>query len=183
MVLTDDEIAAVAVGGAERHDGPIELLAYDPAWPERYRREEARVRCGLGQRALRLEHIGSTSVPGLAAKPCIDMVLVVADSSDEPAYVPALEAAGYVLCIREPGWHQHRMFRTPDARVNLHVYSDGCPEIDRVLLFRDRLRRVPEERELYERTKRELAQREWRFVQNYADAKSAVIEAIIARGR
>jgi GrpB-like predicted nucleotidyltransferase (UPF0157 family) len=107
----------------------------------------------------------------------------VRDSADEAAYVPALEAAGYVLRIREPDWFEHRLLKGPDAAVNLHVYSEGCPEIERYLLFRDRLRTDPAERELYERTKRELAARVWRYVQNYADAKSAVVEAIVARAR
>ena len=110
-------------------------------------------------------------------------MLVVSDSSDEDAYVPALEAAGYVLRTREPDWYEHRMFRTPDASVQVHVYSAGCPEIERYLLLRDRLRSDPEDRELYERTKRELAGRTWKYVQNYADAKGDVIEQIIARAR
>ena len=128
-----------------------------------------------------MEHVGSTSVPGLAAKPIIDISLAVADSADEQAYVPALEAAGYFLRIREPDWFEHRGFGRRDARVNLHVFSAGCAEIDRMLRFRDRLRRDDADRELYERTKRELAQRQWKYVQNYADAKSAVVEAILAR--
>ena len=87
-----------------------------------------------------LEHAGSTSVPGLAAKPRIDIMLAVPDSADEPSYVPALEAAGYVLRIREPDWYEHRVFKGPDTDVNLHVFSAGCPEIARMLLFRDWLR-------------------------------------------
>src|SRR5207302_6760720 len=130
---------------------------------------------------LLLEHCGSTSVPGLAAKPIIDMLLAVPDSGDEPAYVPDLEAAGYVLRIREPGWYQHRVLKGPDTDVNLHVFSAGCPEIERMLAFRDRLRNDDAERALYERTKRELVARRWRYVQNYADAKTEVVEAIIAR--
>ena len=82
---------------------------------------------------LLLEHTGSTSVPGLAAKPIIDMTLAVPDSADEDAYLPELEAAGYVLRIREPDWFEHRVFKGPDTNVNLHVFSDDCPEIDRML--------------------------------------------------
>jgi GrpB-like predicted nucleotidyltransferase (UPF0157 family) len=130
-----------------------------------------------------LEHAGSTSVPGLAAKPIIDMLLVVADSADEPAYVPAMESTGYVLRIREPEWHQHRLFKGPDTNINLHVFSYGCPEIDRMLMFRDWLRSNDADRELYERTKRELAKQTWKYVQNYADAKTSVVEEIIARAR
>ncbi len=104
--------------------------------PALFVREEVRVRAALGGAVLRLEHTGSTSVPGLAAKPIIDMLLVVADSADEPAYLPALEAVGYVLVIREPDWHEHRVFKGPDTNINMHVFSAGSPEIDRILLFR-----------------------------------------------
>jgi GrpB-like predicted nucleotidyltransferase (UPF0157 family) len=128
-----------------------------------------------------LEHVGSTSVPGLAAKPRIDVVLAVTDSADEATYVPRLEAAGYVLRIREPAWYEHRVLRGPDTDVNVHVFSEGCPEIDRMLLFRDHLRSHDADRALYERTKHELAVRRWRYVQHYADAKGAVVEEILDR--
>jgi len=130
---------------------------------------------------VRLEHTGSTSVPGLAAKPCIDMTLVVPDSSDESTYAPALEAAGYRLAIREPDWFEHRVFKGPDTNINLHVFSPGSPEIERMVGFRDWLRTHDDDRDLYEQTKRELATREWQYVQNYADAKTTVVEEIIAR--
>jgi GrpB-like predicted nucleotidyltransferase (UPF0157 family) len=181
--LSDDEIRAATVGELQPLSGLIELVDYDPQWPKLFDREAVRIRGALGERVLMLEHTGSTSVPGLAAKPIIDMLLVVPDSGDEPAYVPALEAAGYVLRIREPDWYQHRVFKGPDTNVNLHVLSQGCEEIERVLLFRDRLRSDDAERDLYQRTKRELATRQWRYVQNYADAKSEVVETIIARAR
>lgn len=181
--MSEEQIQAAFVGGLQPLNAPISLVDYDPSWPSLFAREEARIRAALGDRVVMLEHTGSTSVPGLAAKPIIDMLLVVPDSGDEPAYVPDLEAAGYLLRIREPDWYQHRCFKGPDTNVNLHVLSRGCEEIERVLLFRDRLRSDPAERRLYERTKRELATREWRHVQNYADAKSEVVEAIIARAR
>ena len=163
----------------ERLDGPVRLVNYDPAWPARYAREDARLRDSLGDRALLVEHVGSTSVPGLAAKPIIDVVLAVADSADEAAYVPALEAAGYRLRISEPDWHEHRLFEAPD--VNLHVFSAGSSEIERMLLFRDRLRAVDEDRERSEATKRALAQRRWPRVQDYADAKTPIVDEIVAR--
>jgi GrpB-like predicted nucleotidyltransferase (UPF0157 family) len=178
--MTEEQIRAAVVGELKPLDAPIELADYDPAWPELFRREEARVRAALGERVLRLEHAGSTSVPGLAAKPIIDMILAVPDSSEEETYVPALERAGYVLRIREPEWFHHRCFKGPDTNVNLHVFSEGCPEIERMLLFRDRLRTNRADREHYERAKRDLADREWKYVQNYADAKTAVIQEIIA---
>ena len=171
------------VGEQKPSEGPIQLVDYDPAWPGLFEREAARIRSVLGDRVRLLEHAGSTSVPGLAAKPVIDIILAVTDSADEAGYVRAMEAAGYVLRIREPGWHEHRLFKGPDTDVNLHVFSAGCPEIERMLLFRDRLRSDAAERGRYERTKRELASREWRYVQHYADAKGEVVEAIIERAR
>ncbi len=175
------EIRAVTIGEPVRVSGPIHLAEYDPAWPELFRREEARIRAALGDRALLVEHAGSTAVPGLAAKPIIDIVLAVADSADEDAYVPAMEAAGYVLRIREPDWFEHRLFKGPDTNVNVHVFTAGSREIDRMLAFRDHLRTNEADRRLYERAKRRLAAQDWEFVQNYADAKTEVVEAIIAR--
>ena len=180
---TEEEILAARVGGDAPTYVPIILSDYDPEWPRLYAREERRIRAALGERTVLLEHVGSTSVPGLAAKPRIDILLVVPDSADEPAYVPPLEAAGYQLAIREPDWHQHRCFKGPDTDVNLHVFSPGCVEIERMLGFRDWLRAHPDDRQLYERTKRELAAKNWKYVQNYADAKTAVVEEIIARSQ
>jgi GrpB-like predicted nucleotidyltransferase (UPF0157 family) len=122
-------------------------------------------------------------VPGLAAKPVIDIVLAVPDSADEGAYVPPMEAAGYILRIREHGWYEHRLFKGPDTDVNVRVFSAGCPEIEWMLLFRDRLRTDAAERARYELTKRDLAARDWTYVQHYADAKSEIVEAIIERAR
>jgi GrpB-like predicted nucleotidyltransferase (UPF0157 family) len=177
----DDEIRAVTIGEPTRADGSIHLAEYDPRWPAIYAREAARVRSILGDRVRLLEHVGSTSVPGLAAKPIIDMVLGVADPADEPAYVPAMEARGYVLRIREPAWFEHRLFKGPDTPVNLHVFAVASSEIGRMLAFRDHLRAHDEDRLRYERAKRELAARDWTYVQHYADAKTEVVEAIIAR--
>lgn len=180
-MVSDADLQAVTVGELAVHGTTVFLAPYDPTWPALFAREATRVRAALGLRVRLLEHVGSTSVPGLSAKPVIDMVLAVPDSSDERAYVPDLEAAGYVLRIREPDWFEHRLFKGPDTNVNLHTFTDGCVEIDRMMGFRDWLRTHDDERDLYERTKRELAAREWRFIQHYADAKSEVVEAIIAR--
>jgi GrpB-like predicted nucleotidyltransferase (UPF0157 family) len=176
-----ERIERVTIGAPARLDGRVTLVDYDPAWPLVFAREADRIRDVLGDRVLLLEHVGSTSVPGLLAKPIIDMVLAVADSADEAAYVEPLEAAGYVLRIREPDWHEHRLLKGPDTDVNLHVYTAGSGEIERNLLFRDRLRVDREDRDLYARTKRELAARTWKYVQNYADAKSEIIEEILLR--
>ena len=179
--MTEEEIRAANVGPPIILEGPVRLAHYDPAWPGLFAREAGRIAGVLGDAVVELWHVGSTSVRGLAAKPIIDIVLAVADSADEEAYVPALEAAGYRLRIREPGWYEHRLFKGPDTDVNLHVLTRGCPEIERMVRFRDRLRAHPGDRARYEAAKRELAARTWRHVQNYADAKTAVVEAILAR--
>jgi GrpB-like predicted nucleotidyltransferase (UPF0157 family) len=177
----DDYMSSVTIGPRRRVDGPITLADYDPEWPALYEREAARVRELLGDRVRLLEHVGSTSVPGLPAKPIIDMLLVVADSADEPAYVPSMEAGGYAVRIREPDWHEHRVFKGPDTDINLHTFSEGSSEIARMLAFRDRLRTHDDERERYLATKRELAARHWIYIQDYADAKGEVVEGIIGR--
>jgi GrpB-like predicted nucleotidyltransferase (UPF0157 family) len=174
------DFQAFTIGPLQRLDGSIDLVVYDPAWPALFEREAVRIRAALSGLALLVEHVGSTSVPGLAARPRIDVVLVVPDSADEPAYVPPLERAGYVLRIREPDWFEHRVFKGPDTDVNLHTFPPACPEVERMVLFRDWLRLNDGDRLRYERTKRELAARRWEYVQHYADAKSEVVEAILA---
>jgi GrpB-like predicted nucleotidyltransferase (UPF0157 family) len=178
----DESLPTVTVGAVEPLAAPIELREYDPAWPQVYEREAAALRDVLGDRVVRLEHTGSTSVTGLPAKPIIDMTLEVPDSADEPAYVPDLEDAGYVLRIREPDWFEHRLFKGPAANINLHAFSRGCPETERMVVFRDRLRADAADRDLYATAKRELTARDWKYVQQYADAKTAVVEQIMSRG-
>ena len=183
LAAYEEELNRVRIGGAQPLSGPIELREYDPQWPAWYEREEARIRSALGDRVVRIAHVGSTSVPGLAAKPIIDIGLEVPDSADEAAYVPDLEAAGYVLRIREPDWFEHRLLKGPDTDANVHVFTAGCEEFDRMVLFRDRLRANPADRSLYETTKRELAARDWKYGQQYADAKTDVVREIMSRAR
>ena len=166
---------AFLVGGREKRE--IFIAEYDPAWPERYARERGKVLGALGSRALLVEHIGSTSVPGLAAKPIVDVLVAVADAEDD-AVVAALEGAGYVLRVREPG---HRMVRTPELDVHVHVWRDGSDEARKDIAFRDRLRASAEDRAAYERLKRELAPRDWEDLNAYAAAKGPLIEAILSR--
>jgi len=156
---------------------------YDSIWPELFQVEADRIRTALAARVLAVEHVGSTSVPGLAAKPVVDVLLVVADSSDELSYAPALEAAGYTLKFREPDWFEHRLFKSRDPEVNLHVLSQECPEIERMLLFRDWLRSNPEDRDRYAAAKLALAEREWRTVDEYAQAKTRMVQEILARAQ
>ena len=179
----EERLRAHTAGELERLAGPIVLVKYDPQWPEAFRHEADKIRNALGGHAICIEHVGSTSVPDLPAKPVIDIVLAVADSANETEYSGLLERAGYELRIREPDWYEHRMFKGAGNTVNLHVFSEGCPEIDRMLLFRDWLRMNRADRELYARSKWVLAGQNWLYTQNYADAKTGVIREIISRAR
>jgi GrpB-like predicted nucleotidyltransferase (UPF0157 family) len=165
------------------HNAPVELAEPDPAWRDQYAELARAIHDALGPNAVVVAHVGSTSVPGLPAKPIIDVLLVVDDPADEESYVPALEAAGFELHLREPGWQEHRLLRYAAPAANLHVFAADSAEAERMLLFRDRLRADADDRALYARTKRELAARTWTYVQDYADAKSSVVEGIIARAR
>ncbi|HEX7312751.1 MAG TPA: GrpB family protein [Pyrinomonadaceae bacterium] len=176
--MADETFETGLIGGVEKRE--IRIADYDADWPKRFETHAKVIAEALGDAALRIEHVGSTSVPGLAAKPIIDILVEVRDSANESAYLPRLEAAGYVLRVREPEWNEHRMFRTPEEDVHIHIYSAGCPEIERNLTFRDRLRRNADDRRRYEQTKRELAAKDWPDMNAYADAKSEVIENIIA---
>ena len=174
---------SIYVGGLPPKNQDVVIADYDPIWPHWYESAAFRIREALGDKALQLDHVGSTSVRGLPAKPLIDINLVVADTTDEDAYVPPLEAIGYTLRIREPDWFEHRLLRGYDPPVNLHVFNPGCEEVEQMLVFRDWLRTHDDDRDLYERTKRELAGQQWEYVQNYADAKTQVVRDILARAR
>jgi GrpB-like predicted nucleotidyltransferase (UPF0157 family) len=176
--VTKQPLQTGLIGGAEKVF--VRLVDYDSDWTRKFAVHAKVISEVLGDIALLIEHIGSTSVPGLAAKPIIDILLAVQHSPDEFLYVPQLEAAGYVLRVREPDWHEHRMFRTPEKDVHVHVYSAGCPEIQRNLVFRDRLRANADDRRRYEQKKRELATQEWADMNDYAAAKTQTIEEILA---
>jgi GrpB-like predicted nucleotidyltransferase (UPF0157 family) len=158
----------------------VNLVPHDLSWSALYTAEERRIRETLGDEARLVEHVGSTAVAGLAAKPIIDIVLAVTDSVAEAAYVPRLEIAGYTVKLREPDWYEHRLLTRAEPAVNLHVFGEGCEEIERMIVFRDRLRTSPADRERYSTLKTELATVEWPSIQDYANAKSDVVMAIIA---
>jgi GrpB-like predicted nucleotidyltransferase (UPF0157 family) len=181
--MSEEQILAVTVGERCPMNSTIYMAPYDPAWPSHFTQLKQRIQEALKEDVLLLEHVGSTSVPGLPAKPIIDIVMAVADSSDEAAYVERLEQKGFTLRIREPDWYEHRLLKFSDPKANLHVFSQGCEEIDRMLLFRDWLRDHAGDRSLYEEKKRQLAGRVWKYTQNYADAKSEVVQEILARAR
>ena len=172
--VTDVEM----VGGVERRE--LHLVEPDPGWADWFADHEARIRSALGATAVSVEHIGSTSVPGLAAKPILDVLVTVPDITADEDYVDALVDAGYVLRVREPG---HRLVRTPERDVHVHVLEDGDPAADDYLVLRDHLRVDATDRRLYEDTKRDLVARDWSDMNAYADAKTEVIEAIKARAR
>lgn len=177
--MGDKTLPTGLIGGIEKR--VIEIFDYDPLWPVKFREQANRIAKALGDAALQIEHIGSTSVPGLAAKPIIDVLLVVNEAGDEAAYLPALEAAGYVLRVREPDFYEHRMFRTPELDVHLHVFSKDSPEIERYLDFRNQLRTDEDDRKAYETVKRKLVREDWTDMNAYADAKTEVIEKTIAK--
>jgi GrpB-like predicted nucleotidyltransferase (UPF0157 family) len=176
--MTEERLETGLIGGVEKRD--IKIADYDPDWPNKFEKHAKIIAGAIGDSLLCIEHIGSTSVPGLAAKPIIDILVVVPNSASESTYLPQLEAAGYVLLVREPNWNEHRMFRTVNKDVHIHIYSAGCLEIQRNLAFRDRLRRNAEDKRRYERVKRKLAAKEWPDMNAYAQAKTEVIESIIA---
>lgn len=166
------------VGGPE--PVTVGIHEYDEGWPAAFAEHRDRIRLALADRHFEITHIGSTSVTGLAAKPIIDILVTVDDVTAEEDYLDALVEAGYKLRVREPG---HRLVRTPERNVHVHVYERGARAVDEYLLLRDRLRMDAADRALYERTKRELMQRDWDDMNAYADAKTAVIDAIKERAR
>ena len=166
------------VGGPEPLE--VELHDHDDRWAGTYLDHQRRIRAALPAVAIDVQHIGSTSVPGLAAKPIVDIVVTVDDITAEEDYLDALLAAGYELRVREPG---HRLVRTPARDVHVHIYERGDPAVDDYLLLRDHLRSDPADRARYESTKRALLSRRWDDMNDYADAKTDVILAIKARAR
>lgn len=164
------------IGGIEKR--AIRVVAYDPDWPLRFAHERGRIVNALGPTAVRIDHVGSTAVPGLAAKPIVDIELSVPDVEDEPSYLDRLLAVGYHLRVREQG---HRMARTPQRDVHGHVCSAGSEWERRHLLFRDWLRRNTRDRAAYEQLKRQFARLDWPDMNAYADAKGPLITEITQR--
>lgn len=175
-----DYLKTVTIGAPETPKDTIVLCDYDPHWLALYAQEHVKIARALAGQSVRIEHVGFTSVPGLCAKPIIDILLLVDDAASEERYAPALEAAGYTLRVREPDWYEHRMFKGQSPTVNLHVFSHGCDEAQRMLAFRDHLRSHAADRERYAAEKRRLAAQKWTYVQDYADAKTAVVQEILA---
>jgi GrpB-like predicted nucleotidyltransferase (UPF0157 family) len=170
--------------GAAEPARDIAIVDPSPSWPRDFELLRDRIERALGERAIAVEHVGSTSVPSLPAKPIIDIDLIVADSTDEEAYVPALEAAGFTLRIREPWWYEHRCLAFDDPRCNLHVWSPSSPEAVRHVMFRDWLRRHPEDLALYRDAKVAAAAEanaRGEHVMQYNERKQATIREIYGR--
>lgn len=168
-------------------DGPsqdVAVVPADPSWPQVFEELAGRIRKALGPHALQVEHVGSTSVPGLPAKPVIDIDLTVTDPDDEATYVPALEALGFELRVREPWWYRHRMLRGDEPRCNLHVFAVDSAEPARHRIFRDWLRAQPDEAEFYAATKLAAAHASLAAgedVMAYNARKQAAVRAIYDR--
>ena len=193
-MLRPDEIVRFDDGSVPLGESPwvgtaepvrdIEIVPSDPAWPQTYEALAVIIRGALGDRALSLQHVGSTSVPGLPAKPIIDIDLVVADSAEEASYVPALEGAGFVLRVREPWWYEHRCFAFAQPRCNLHVFSRDSAESARTVIFRDWLRTNAADRDLYRDAKLAAAAQanaNGEHVMEYNARKQSVIREIYDR--
>ncbi len=171
----DDDHDGVLIGGHEERT--IDIVDYRPEWVERFSQEKARIEAAVGSTIRRIEHVGSTAVPGLAAKPIVDVMVSVDDPEKESSYLPAMERAGYDLRVREPG---HRMFRTPERDVHVHFWRTASDDERRHIAFRDRLRSSADDRAEYERNKRDLAT-QFRDMNAYAEAKGTVIDKIDRR--
>ncbi|MCB0413679.1 MAG: GrpB family protein [Bdellovibrionales bacterium] len=179
--MTEEEIQKANVGEAKKHNSTILLEEYTEQWSAWFKVQEEKILKALNQISIKVEHVGSTSVPGLCAKPIVDIVLEVPDSSNESEYVPQLEQNGFWLKIKEPEWFEHRMFKGKNIPTNLHVFTAGCSEVQKMIRFRDHLRNNPVDMELYQSKKKELSLKNWEYIQNYADAKTEVVKDIITR--
>lgn len=179
--LSESQSRSAFIGEMPQLTQSIQIIDYQSNWSDLFHQEAKCIRQILGSTILALDHIGSTAVPGLAAKPIIDIDLSVADSADERSYLPLLEAAGYQLIIREPDWQQHRMLKGPGTDINLHVWTLGSVEAQRHLLFRDWLRANADDRLRYSQLKKMLANQDFKYMSEYNDAKSALIHEIYDR--
>jgi GrpB-like predicted nucleotidyltransferase (UPF0157 family) len=178
---TPEQVDAGLVGELPGSWGAVVIEEYDRAWALLFTAVHASLTEALGPLVVGVEHVGSTAVPGLAAKPVVDVDLVIEDTAEESGYLPALERLGYRLVLREPWWHGHRMLLSPAEDVNLHVWPRDAPEPVRHRLFRDWLRSHPEDRERYAATKRRLARDTAHRPRDYSLAKNHVIDEIYAR--
>ena len=178
---TTEEIKGANVDKLKELNSQIFLEKYNEQWPVEYQKQKILILQALSHLKISIEHVGPTSVPGLSAKPIIDIVLEVPDSSNEESYVPQLESKKFKLKIREPNWWEHRMLKNKTNSINLHIFTCDCPEVLKMIKFRDHLRSNISSLKLYQSKKQQLASRTWKYTQNYADAKTEVIKKIFRK--
>jgi GrpB-like predicted nucleotidyltransferase (UPF0157 family) len=177
--VTPDQLARVRVG--PRKARPIQVVEHDPEWTEQFSYLRSVIETALGERALAVRHVGSTSVQGLWAKPVIDVDLIVTDAGREADYLPQLEPAGFRLTIREPDWEQHRCLTFDTPNCNLHVFGPDAVEPQRHLAFREWLATHPKDRSVYAALKRELAEERFADVMDYNNRKGGLVYDIYER--
>lgn len=179
IMPSDKYLKQVTLGEVKILNDKINLQEYNPDWADMFEEERKRILNIINMKNVLIEHVGSTSVPNLCAKPILDILLGVQNSADESSYIPALESIGYTLKIREPDWYEHRMLKGFNPEVNLHVFSLDCEELQKMIQFRDWLIHNKDDRERYANVKRMLAKKTWKYLQNYADAKSTIVGEIL----
>lgn len=162
---------------------PVIIVEYDLAWPVQFEKIKTTVLARLGPVAVAVEHVGSTSVPGLAAKPIIDIDVVVPDESDVPAAIRLLRTLGYEH-EGDLGITGREAFSVPIGATPHHLYlvTASSRELKRHLAFRNRLRADPEAAREYEALKRRLAAQFGADRSGYSESKSTFVEKLLARG-
>ena len=165
---------------SDRYEDPIALVPYDPTWPSRFEEWKQRLLAALPQPPHRIDHVGSTAVPGLAAKPVVDIQISVGDPNDEASYVPAIESLGVQLRNRDEDHRFFRPFAALPRDVHVHVCQAGSEWERRHLLFRDYLRAHPAARQAYLQAKEEAAARWADDRVAYTEAKGMVIGQLTA---
>jgi GrpB-like predicted nucleotidyltransferase (UPF0157 family) len=173
----------------DRFDPAVRIVDYDPAWPETAAAEIARIEAALGAQVVRIDHVGSTAVPGMAAKPIVDLQASVAEIAPTDPYARPLEALGY-LFAPDPDSPDFHFFGRPAERprtFHLHVCVAGGDDELRHLALRDYLRARPEDARRYGDLKRELAARAPRdrlaYIEGKADRVAALEERALAWDR
>lgn len=174
----DAQLDELLIGGQEQR--PIMIVDYDEGWPARFDELAPQINHARGTTVLSVDYIWSTAVPRLPAKPIIDILLIVMNVEEERAYVLPLESARFVLRVREPG---HRMFRTTEKDVHIHVFEPNSEQIADYRDLRDWLRISQIDRDLYSSTKKQLAQQVWRDMNYYSDAKTTVVQQSLGHAR
>lgn len=163
---------------------PVSIVEPRDSWQKDGEALIQQIRDAIGPRAIRLDHIGSTSVGGMPAKPIIDVDLTIADPSKEEEWLPQLEDTGLILTVREPWWFHHRMLETPERDAHIHVFGPDSAEPLKHLVLRNWLRESEEDRQLYAQTKRDAAAEtvaRGETLNEYNQRKQEVLRAIYQR--